>query len=146
MATRSAVEAKLWSVPLFARCTAKDLKILARQIDTELVAAGADVVREGDHGDTFYVVLSGEAGVWRTGERVGTVGPGDHFGELALLDPAPRAATVRADTNMELGTFQYKTFLVVLKDLPAVASGLLAAMAGQLRQSHGVESNHPWNL
>ena len=99
--------------------------------------AGTNVVCAGERGDVFYVVLTGEATVHRNGRLAGRLGPGGYFGELALLDPAPRAATVRAATPLEVGTLGHRQFLAMLRDLPAVGDGLLASMAGQLRDALG---------
>ena len=102
--------------------------------------AGTHVVTEGEHGDAFFVVLDGTATVLRGGRKAGTLGPGDHFGELALLDPAPRAATVRAETPITLGALGHRMFKVLLRDLPTLSAGLLAAMATELRSAHRNEA------
>jgi CRP-like cAMP-binding protein len=137
MASRSAIVDRLKAIPLFSRCTGRDLRVVARHMEIVKVPPGTNVVCAGEQGDVFYVVLSGEATVHRNGRTAGRLGPGDHFGELALLDPAPRAATVRATTVLELGTLGHRVFKTVLRDLPAVGSGLLASMAGELRDALG---------
>ena len=101
------------------------------------MSAATEVVREDERGDIFFIILSGEATVHRGKSRVSQLGPGDHFGELALLDPAPRAATVRAVTALELGTLGHRMFMVLLRDMPSLAAGLLTALAGQVREAHG---------
>lgn len=101
------------------------------------ISPGTEAVREGEQGDVFFIVISGEATVHRGGRKIGPLGPGDHFGELALLDPAPRAATIRAVTALELGTLGHRMFKVLLRDMPSVAAGLLASMAAQVREAHG---------
>lgn len=104
------------------------------------VPAGTVVVREGDAGDRFFVVISGEASVHRGGRKAGSLGAGDHFGELALLDPAPRSGEVRATTDLELGTLGHRMFMVLMRDLPTVTSALLASLAGQVRVAQGKSS------
>jgi len=137
MASRSPVVDRLYGVPLFARCSARDLKVVARHMETIKVDAGADIVREGEPGDVFFVVLAGDATVHRGGRKVRGLGPGDYFGELALLDPAPRAATVRATTPMELGALEHHIFRALVRDMPAMTAGLLSSMARELRDAHG---------
>ena len=92
------------------------------------------LMREGDHGDAFYVVLTGRATMVRAGRRVGRVGPGDHVGELALLDPAPRSATVTADDPMMVGVLDARTFAAIVRDVPALTGKLLSALARRLRE------------
>src|SRR5215217_247391 len=88
----------LKEVPLFSECSKKELRNVSRRAHDRQVAPGEVLVREGDAGDSFYVVVVGLAEVHRGGHKVGVVGPGDFFGDLALLDPAPRNATVTART------------------------------------------------
>lgn len=124
---------KLRNVPLFARCTTGDLRIIARHLDIVDVAAGTDVVREGEMGDVFFVVLEGQAVVMRNGRKAGLIDAGAHFGELGLLDPGPRSATVRATTPLVVGALGHRMFKVLVRDMPSLAAGLLASMAAQLR-------------
>jgi len=97
------------------------------------VPGGTDLMREGDHGDAFFVVLDGHAAVSTAGRRVNVLGPGDHVGELALLDPAPRNATVTADGDMTVGVVDARTFAAIVRDVPPLTGKLLAAMARRLR-------------
>lgn len=120
-------------VPLFAACSKRDLQIIARHMQVLAIPAGTVVMREGDHGDAFFVVLDGRATVDAAGRRVGGLGPGDHMGELALLDPAPRNATVTAATDMTVGVVDARTFAAIVRDVPALTTKLLAALARRLR-------------
>jgi CRP-like cAMP-binding protein len=133
MVSRALQVEKLRNVPLFSRCTTGDLRIIARHLDVVEVAAGTDVVREGEMGDVFFVVLEGQAVVMRNGRTTGVVDTGAHFGELGLLDPAPRSATVRATTPLVVGALGHRMFKVLVRDVPTLAAGLLASMAAQLR-------------
>ena len=121
-------------VPLFAACSKRDLQIIARHMQVLAVPAGTVLMREGDHGDAFYVVLDGRAVVEAAGRRVGMLAAGDHVGELALLDPAPRNATVTAGTDMTVGVVDARTFAAILRDVPPLTGKLLAALARRLRQ------------
>ena len=89
MASRAATVERLRAVPLFARCTTRDLRIVARHVEVVAAAAGVDIVREGEEGETFFVVLEGRAAILRGGRQIDELTPGAHFGELALLDPPP---------------------------------------------------------
>ena len=93
------------------------------------------LIREGDKGDAFYVLLEGEATVSRGGRHVTVIHAGDHFGELALLDPAPRDATVTTDTNVLAGVLGARVFGAIVRDVPEMNRKLLRALAGRLRHS-----------
>lgn len=135
MANKKQLAETLATVPLFGRCTKRDLRIIARHLEPVSVEAGTEVVTQGQPGETFFLVLGGELAVEQDGRRTATLEPGDHFGELALLDPAPRSATVIALTDAELGALSVRMFRVVLRDLPQIAAGMLACLAGQLRET-----------
>ncbi|MGA7913212.1 MAG: cyclic nucleotide-binding domain-containing protein [Candidatus Dormiibacterota bacterium] len=124
----------LAEVPLFATCSKRDLQIVARHMQVVAVPAGTALMREGDRGDAFYVVLKGEAIVESTGKAVAVLRPGDHVGELALLDPAPRNATVTSTADMTVGVIDARTFAAIVRDVPALTGKLLAALARRLRQ------------
>ena len=92
-------------------------------------------MREGDQGAEFFVVVAGSATVTRRGRKVATVGPGSFFGELALLDQGPRAATVTAGTYMQLLVLSSGAFSAILYDMPSVSRGILRGMAKRLRSA-----------
>lgn len=90
---------------------------------------GATIVRAGDAGDAFFVVVQGEAQVeTEDGEKL-TLGPGDHFGELSLVDGEPRAATVRALSDVALARIPRDEFRDLLASEPELAAGLLPGLA-----------------
>ena len=84
----------LSTVPLFSACSKKELQMVAKSADRVTVPAGKVVVNEGAAGTEFFVILGGQARVERHGRQVATLGPGGFFGDLALLDRAPRNASV----------------------------------------------------
>ena len=88
----------LGEVPMFQACSEEELDAVAYLASPRALEAGAKIVREGDSGDNFFVLMMGTATVSRRGHDVGNLEPGDFFGELALFDPAPRNATITADT------------------------------------------------
>jgi CRP/FNR family transcriptional regulator, cyclic AMP receptor protein len=133
----------LANVPLFAACSRSDIKILARHMVEVEVPAGATIVKEGDRGDAFYVVIEGEAlvaiaGSRRSSREVAKLAPGGWFGELAVLDPAPRNATVTANTALVVGVLGARVFRAVLRDVPSLTEKLLAGMARRLRDADRV--------
>jgi CRP-like cAMP-binding protein len=121
-------------VPLFAACSKRDLQIISRHMQVVAVPQGVELMREGEHGDAFFVVLEGGAFMARGRTAIGEVGPGDHVGELALLDPAPRSATVTALTAMTVGVIDARAFAAIIRDVPALSGKLLSAMARRLRE------------
>lgn len=90
---------ELRELPAFAQLDVTELAELARRGRWETVPAGATVIRQGDTGDAFYAVGAGQLDVVQDGARVNTLGPSDHFGEIALLADVPRTATVQATTS-----------------------------------------------
>jgi CRP-like cAMP-binding protein len=135
MARRDAFIEHLQQVPLFAACSRKDLQTVAKRAEDVYVTAGKALVSEGETGHEFFVIIDGRARVTRKGRTVATIGPGDAFGELALLDKAPRNASVVADTDMELVVLGQREFAGLIDDVPGFARKLLAGMAKRLRDS-----------
>jgi CRP-like cAMP-binding protein len=126
----------LRNVPLFSRCTGRELRIVARHAEAIHLPAGSVLFDEGDTGDAFYVVLEGTADVRRgSGRRLNSVGPGGWFGELALLDAAPRSASVVATSELEVAVLGARIFRTLLRELPTISERLLAALAGELRDA-----------
>jgi CRP/FNR family transcriptional regulator, cyclic AMP receptor protein len=130
---------QLRAVPLFAACSKSDLKIVARHAVDVTAPINTVIVREGEKGDSFYVVIDGEAAVRRKSGRlnrkVATLGPGGWFGELAVLDPAPRDASVVATKDTTLAVIDARLFRALLRDVPAMSEKLLAGLARRLRES-----------
>jgi CRP/FNR family cyclic AMP-dependent transcriptional regulator len=124
----------LGQVPLFSACSRKDLQQVARRAEDVRVDAGKVLVREGAAGAEFFVILEGNADVTRRGEKVATLGPGQFFGDLALLDRAPRNATVTAATPMELVVLGQREFAALIDEVPGFAHKLLAGLAHRLRE------------
>ena len=133
MPRRSALP-DLAEVPLFSACSGKDLQNIARRVEHVDVPAGKDLVREGSAGAEFFVILDGTAEVSRRGKRVATLGPGAFFGDLALLDRAPRNATVTALTPMKLAVLGQREFASMIDEIPGFAHKLLTGLAHRLRE------------
>lgn len=91
------------------------------------------VVAEGDDAAGLFVVFRGSAVVERSGEPIALIGPGEHVGEIALLDGQPRMATVRAQDDLRTGFLESGDFLDILEASPGVALELLIALAARFR-------------
>src|SRR4051812_5136489 len=129
----------LAAVPLFTSCTRTELKALDAHATFRSVGVGRDLVREGDTSDELFILIEGTARVVRGGGVVDTLGPGDFFGELALLDPAPRNATVTATSELDLLVLSRSEFERVLTKAPGLTRSLLAGMARRLRHHERAE-------
>ena len=123
------VDELLSTVPLFSRCTKRDLAVLSRLTTTLTFPAGEEVTRQGRVGREFIVIISGKATVAIDGQTVATLGPGDFFGEIALLDGGPRTATVTADTDLVAEVMSHQEFASLLFDVPQVTRGILKGVA-----------------
>ena len=135
MARQDAFIEHLQQVPLFSACSKRDLQLVARRAEDVRVAAGKVLVNEGETGHEFFVIIDGSARVTRRGKRVATLGAGSAFGELALLDKAPRNATVIAETPMELVVLGQREFAGIIDEVPGFSRKLLAGMANRLREA-----------
>jgi CRP/FNR family cyclic AMP-dependent transcriptional regulator len=125
----------LQQVSLFSACSRKDLQLVAKRAEDVRVQAGKAIVTEGETGHEFFAIISGTARVERHGRKIATIGPGDAFGELALLEKAPRNATVIAETDMELVVLGQREFAGIVDEVPGFARKLLAGMAKRLREA-----------
>jgi CRP-like cAMP-binding protein len=142
MRTRDLYLDHLAQVPLFSTCSRKDLQKLGKASDEIAVKAGKVLVEEGKPGHEFFLIEDGTAEVRRNNRKVATLGRGQFFGELSLLDRGPRSATVVADTDMTLVVLGQREFLGVIDEVPAMAHKLLAALAGRLREADSRALSH----
>ncbi|KAK9455076.1 cyclic nucleotide-binding-like protein [Dipodascopsis uninucleata] len=108
---RSMYEKFLREVPVLTRLTFWERAKIADALKSMTFESGEEIVKEGDAGDTFYLIESGEAEVFKASEgMVKKLSKGDYFGELALLNDAPRAATVKAKTRLQVVTLDKNGF------------------------------------
>ena len=133
-ATTKQLTAVLGAVPLFEGLTKKQLRKVTDLADVGRFMAGARLVKQGDIGDSFYVVLTGQAKVVVSGRTVNRLLPGEHFGEISLLDGKPRTASVVAETEMTLVIITQKDFLGLLAKDPEITLSLLEGMARTVRR------------
>jgi CRP/FNR family transcriptional regulator, cyclic AMP receptor protein len=124
----------LEAVPLFEGLTHKQLRKVADLADVARFMAGATLVKQGVVGDSFYVVLTGQAKVVANKRTLNRLLPGDHFGEISLLDGGPRSASVVAETEMTLVIITQKDFLAMLAKDPEITVCLLEGMARTVRR------------
>lgn len=127
----------LTRVPLFAGFGKRPLQRLAAEADRLDFNRGDHVVREGDPGQTLFVVLEGEGKVVRGKRTVGHVWPGDFFGELSAIDGGPRTATVVASSPMRVLRLFRRTLIRLLDDEPRLALILIDGMARRVREVDG---------
>jgi CRP-like cAMP-binding protein len=128
----------LRSIPAFAACNDKQLAAISRLVETVDLPAGDIVVREGTFGQEAFLIVSGHAEVLRDGEIVATLGPGQYFGELSLLDRQPRNATVRMAEDGRVLSLSQRVFFTLLRDVPGLVDSLLTGLAQRVHQADTV--------
>lgn len=121
-------------IPLFSGCTPEELEAIDRLTDEVSIPAGRTVLGQGDLGQEFALIVSGEADIVKDGALVATIGPGDYFGEVALLDSINRTASVVARTELVLEVLDRRGFNTLLDDLPRLARSLLKGLAHRLSE------------
>ena len=133
IAAMSAPVDALRNVPLFAGLEERDLEQLARQMHERRFPEGSDVTTEGSTGAGFFVIVDGNADVTIGGEHRATLGRGDHFGEIALIDDGVRSASIVAATELlcyGLTPWEFRPFV---EEHPGVAWALLQTLARRSR-------------
>jgi len=125
----------LRDVPMFTGLSDKTLKGIARQMKEYSRAAGDTVVEQGREGDLghMYVVLEGTLSVDASGNELAELGPGDHFGEMALLDGKPRSATVTATSFVRLAGLSAWNFRALLHEETEIVDRVIAVLIERLR-------------
>lgn len=119
-------------VPIFAALPVPELERLARALKPVRADGGSIVFRQGDVGDLFYVIRDGRADVEIAGSHLRELGPGDSFGEIALIREVPRTATVRALTALDLLALERDVFVATLTHHPASAEAAGSIVAARL--------------
>jgi CRP/FNR family transcriptional regulator, cyclic AMP receptor protein len=119
---------ELKSVPLFASLNKDELRFVAQQADEVDVQAGKPLAAEGRFAYEFFVIEDGTAEVTREGKHVATLGPGDFFGEIGLLESERRTATVTAQTPMRLIVLTGGAFRMIERQMPSVGGRIRDAI------------------
>ena len=132
----------LRQVPLFSELGDRDLERLAGHFKERTFPEGSAVTMEGGTGTGFFVVVEGNATVSVSGEERGTLGPGDSFGEIALVDEGTRSATITAATDLRCYGLTAWEFRPFVEEHPQVAWPLLKQMAKRLREAQAHEHTH----
>ncbi len=122
----------LKSVPLFAALSKRELSAVGGIADELDFPAGKELIRENESGRQFFILLEGEAVVRRRGRKVNTLGPGDFFGEIALLSDRPTTATVATTGPARVAFITRASFNRLLRTSPQVQLKVLKAVAERL--------------
>ena len=123
----------LANVALFSGCSKKELAKIASLADEVSVPEGYVLTREGKPGAEFFVIAEGGAKVTLRGRKLNELGPGAFFGEMALLEREPRAATITALTPMKLFVLSSSQFIRFLEEAPTAGVKIMRGLAHRLR-------------
>ena len=134
----------LSEIPIFSACTQKELREIARLADRVSPLQGEVLAREGTPGREFFVIAQGKAKVVMGGEEIAVLGPGEFFGEMALLDQGPRSASVVAETPMTLYVIGSREFGELIDRVPYVTRQILRGLSNRLRSAEDAPS-YTWN-
>ena len=120
------------AVPLFSAASKAELAEIAGIADEVDLPAGKTLIEEGDTGREFFVLIEGTADVMQGGRKIRTVGPGDFFGEIALISKAPRTATITTTSPVRALVITDRAFRQLLEHSPQIAVTVLTALAERL--------------
>jgi protein phosphatase len=123
----------LHRIPLFSGFDRRRLERLGMLADEVDVPAGKVLMRQGETGTDMMVLVRGNVSVERDGQRINTLGPGDFFGEIALVDGGPRTATVSAEEASTLLVITHRDFHSMMDEFPEVAGQVMNALANRVR-------------
>jgi len=125
----------LRSSKLFAQTPEEVIHLIAAQLQLELVPQGRDIVRKGDAADRMYLVVSGAANVHEGERSIRTLVAGDGFGEMAMLDNQPRAATITAEEPCTLLSLNREAFGLLISSRPEVSRAILLVLTANIRSN-----------
>ena len=131
----------LHRIPLFSGIDRRGLERLGMLSDEVDVPAGKVLMRQGESGRDMMVIVVGNVVVERDGQRVNTLGAGDFFGEIALIDGGPRTATVTTEEPTRLLVITHRDFHAMMDEFPDVQEQVLSTLAHRIRQ-HEPEQPH----
>jgi CRP/FNR family cyclic AMP-dependent transcriptional regulator len=126
--------ARVRDVPIFRHLSQSELERVAGWLQITSVPEGHHIVREGAFAHEFFLIEDGDADVLQDQKPIATLGPGDFFGEIALLETDRRTASVVARTPMELIVMGRAEFEQMKKELPTVADQVQAAIRARLAE------------
>ncbi len=119
-------------VPLFERCSKSELQRIAALADEVNLPAGRALMREGERGQEFVVLVEGRAEVKRKGQRLRELSDGDFLGEIALVADVPRTATVTTLTPVDILLMTARDFRTLMRDVPSLQPKVMYALAMRL--------------
>jgi len=120
-------------VPLFSGASKAELAAIAAIADEVDLPAGKTLIKEGDSGREFFVLIAGAADVTQGGKKIGRMmGPGDFFGEIALISKAPRTATITTTSPVRALVITDRAFRQLLEHSPSIQIAVLTALAERL--------------
>ncbi len=122
-------------MPLFSRCSRGELKKIAQIADEVDLPAGKTLMTEGARGREFFVLIEGTADVRSNTRLLPSLGPGDFFGEIALITEHPRTATVTTATPVRALVITDRAFRQLMHDSPEIQGKVLEAVASRLAHS-----------
>ena len=130
----------LAAVPLLSACSEKELRQIRGLCTAVKVRDGETLTKQGRSGREFFLVIHGRSRCLVDGTEVASFGPGDYFGEMALLDGGPRHATVIADGPMDVLVLESREFWRLLDAAPSIARKLLVVLAQRERANAAIRS------
>ena len=136
------IEDQLAKVPLFSGLSKKELRLISQLATYLEEPAGTVLTEEGKPGHEFFLIINGSASVKRGKREIAKLGPGQYFGELALLDRGPRSPSVVAKDDMEVLVLGQREFAGVIDEVPNLAHKLLTTMAQRLREADAKAYSH----
>jgi len=122
-------------VPLFSGCSKQELGKVAKVADEIDLREGKTLIQEGTPGREFFVLVDGTADIKRKGKKIDTAGPGDFFGEMALLSDQPRNATVVTTSPVDALVVTARNFRALIESNPLIALKVMRAVADRLPPS-----------
>ena len=123
----------LAACPFFEGLSRNELLEIAKVTEDLEVEAGKALTREGQSGSEFFVIVGGDVSVTKDGQEIRTLGPGDFFGEIALLEDTPRTATVTAKTPLRFFVLTRQAFRSMLAHQPELEEKVVAALEERVR-------------
>lgn len=129
---------QLRRVPLFSRMGSREIERIGQLADEVTVGMDEVLAEQGRYGDEFFIVLDGRLSVLDGRRPIRELGPGDFFGEIALLDGHRRTATVRADGIARLLVIGHREFNALMDEFPAIREAVLLAVEDRVARSRGI--------